>query len=914
MDTALNRNIHSHTPQLAAFDSRGLPVRQVSYWRREITELIPEALVTAQQHDSAGRLVAQRDPRFLAHTVGPNMATVFSLAGKEVSRSSVDSGWTLQMAGEAGLIRNHWDSRGSHWKHDYDPMQRLTATHEQTRGSAFRTIERLTYADNRAGFAAQNQCGQLIRFDDTAGTLHSEAYGLLGQRLVQRRHFLKTLQSPDWPLLPEARNELLEPGEGFQTRRDYSPSNDLVRQTDARSHRQSWHFDRAGQLQQVRLQLKDDVAEKVMLHSVGYSAQGQTESQTSGNGTTTHSQFDPANGRLQRLVTERVGRGQLQDLGYTHDAAGNVVELQDHAQPTHYFANQLVESTNHYVYDSLSRLISASGREVPGQNIRPELPELTLGPGDSSRLLNYTEHYEYDKGGNLTLLRHQSGHPGQAHRRPFKVADESNRALPWDEQLLPDFGKGFDLNGNLQALHPHGQLLRWSGQNQLQQITVISRKDNEDDAEYYVYDHQHLRVRKHQRCVASGMTHVRNVRYLPGLEIRTQDDGEHLEVITVQTERGQVRCLHWVTPPPDGIRQDQLRFCLNDHLGSSTLELDDQAEIISHEGYYPYGGTAWWAARSKVEADYKTVRYSGKERDASGLYDYGLRYYAPWLCRWINPDPFGSINGLNLYRFCGNNPVCRIDPDGRMWQPYDDETMDDFLRVEPDLRAAYSLEPIEAVDESMDYQTSPVSPDTNRSRSESSRSDSENSPGSPPAPTDDQNILLNIQDANPNLSDHFWNSRNLLQRTSFGGKVYRADLRSPEELKKEGFKPSEEFTAVDKMVSGDSLIVAETLEGAMFYAAQAGRPYYFYEIDASNVGGVSLLENLVLNSPRMLVHLNAGAGGSPSEQTGEANRMHEAHLNFDDLDRMDLDKKESRVFSMGQLVDEMIQMRLSMNR
>ncbi|EGH49324.1 insecticidal toxin protein, partial [Pseudomonas syringae pv. pisi str. 1704B] len=51
--------------------------------------------------------------------------------------------------------------------------------------------------------------------------------------------------------------------------------------------------------------------------------------------------------------------------------------------------------------------------------------------------------------------------------------------------------------------------------------------------------------------------------------------------------------------------------------------------------------TAWWAARSAVEAKYKTVRYSGKERDTSGLYYYGLRYYAPWLQRWINPDPAG---------------------------------------------------------------------------------------------------------------------------------------------------------------------------------------------------------------------------------------------------------------------------------
>ncbi|WP_277394708.1 RHS repeat-associated core domain-containing protein, partial [Pseudomonas viridiflava] len=55
---------------------------------------------------------------------------------------------------------------------------------------------------------------------------------------------------------------------------------------------------------------------------------------------------------------------------------------------------------------------------------------------------------------------------------------------------------------------------------------------------------------------------------------------------------------------------------------------------------------------------------SGKERDASGLYYYGLRYYAPWLQRWINPDPAGDVDGLNIYRMLRNNPTVEIDING----------------------------------------------------------------------------------------------------------------------------------------------------------------------------------------------------------------------------------------------------------
>ncbi|MNL09075.1 hypothetical protein D3C87_1298230 [compost metagenome] len=125
-----------------------------------------------------------------------------------------------------------------------------------------------------------------------------------------------------------------------------------------------------------------------------------------------------------------------------------------------------------------------------------------------------------------------------------------------------------------------------------------------------------------------------------------------------------MQVLHWVAKPPEDITNDQVRYSLNDHLQSSALELDEQAELISQEWYYPHGGTACFAARSTIEAKYKTVRYSGKERDATGLYYYGFRYYAPWLQRWINPDPAGYVDGANLYRMTTNNPINFWDGDG----------------------------------------------------------------------------------------------------------------------------------------------------------------------------------------------------------------------------------------------------------
>ena len=36
----------------------------------------------------------------------------------------------------------------------------------------------------------------------------------------------------------------------------------------------------------------------------------------------------------------------------------------------------------------------------------------------------------------------------------------------------------------------------------------------------------------------------------------------------------------------------------------------------------------------------------------------------PWLQRWLNPDPAGDVDGLNLYRMVRNNPVRWVDRDG----------------------------------------------------------------------------------------------------------------------------------------------------------------------------------------------------------------------------------------------------------
>jgi RHS repeat-associated protein len=54
-----------------------------------------------------------------------------------------------------------------------------------------------------------------------------------------------------------------------------------------------------------------------------------------------------------------------------------------------------------------------------------------------------------------------------------------------------------------------------------------------------------------------------------------------------------------------------------------------------------------------------------KEFDPLGLYNMRARYYAPYLMRFISPDPLGFGGGdTNLYRYVGNDPVDFTDPSG----------------------------------------------------------------------------------------------------------------------------------------------------------------------------------------------------------------------------------------------------------
>ena len=67
------------------------------------------------------------------------------------------------------------------------------------------------------------------------------------------------------------------------------------------------------------------------------------------------------------------------------------------------------------------------------------------------------------------------------------------------------------------------------------------------------------------------------------------------------------------------------------------------------------------------------IRYRGYFYDSDmGLYYLQSRYYDAGIGRFINADSLIStgqdINGFNMFAYCGNNPVNRVDPTGTSWE------------------------------------------------------------------------------------------------------------------------------------------------------------------------------------------------------------------------------------------------------
>ncbi|MGB3431453.1 RHS repeat-associated core domain-containing protein [Achromobacter sp.] len=677
MTTSLSSSLHAGTPTVRVVDNRGLMVRTLLYHRHPDTPTATEERITRQHYDAHGFLVSSIDPR-LQEAGKTNFTCLSDLVGTPLRTNSVDAGTAVTLSDIAGrpLLAVSATGVTRSWRYEANTLPgRLLSVMEQPAGEALRITERRIWAGNTPIEQALNLAGQCVRHYDPAGLSQLDSLALNGGPSSLTRQLLLDTATADWQGEDESAWTDLLAGEYFTTRHTADAQGRLLTSTDARGNGQRLTYDVAGQLKGSWLTLRDD-QEQVIVKALTYSAAGQKLREEHGNGVMTSYAYEPETQRLTAIKTERpsghaAGAKVLQDLRYDYDPVGNVLHISDDAEATRFWRNQKVGPENTYVYDSLYQLVSATGREMASSGQQgSHLPPATVPlPADNSTYTNYTRTYRYDTGGNLTQIRHSAPATGNNYTTAITVSDCSNRAVLNTLAEAPAAVDAlFDAGGHQYQLQP-GQPLAWTPRGELQQVTPVVREGQAPDTESYRYDADSQRLLKVSSQQTSGSTQTQRVLYLPGLELRTTSTGgratESLQVVTVgEAGRAQVRVLHYASGLPAGIGNNQVRYSYDNLIGSSGLEVDGSGNVISQEEYYPYGGTAVWAARSQVEAAHKTMRYSGKERDATGLYYYGYRYYQPWVGRWLSADPAGTVDELNLFKMVANNPATLIDNDG----------------------------------------------------------------------------------------------------------------------------------------------------------------------------------------------------------------------------------------------------------
>lgn len=437
------------------------------------------------------------------------------------------------------------------------------------------------------------------------------------------------------------------------------------------------------------------------IQEITYNAKGQKEQLKLRNGTTTTFTYDDQTSRLTNLRTVRTTPPTgLQNLHYTYDPVGNITHINDAAQEAVFRNNSVIRPEHHYVYDALYRLIEGTGREnpstpAPPKSIEGHWPHGPIPTPDEPR--NYTQRYVYDAVGNFLEMRHGS----TAGTRYYKPADDSNRLLrtwygdpDWNATTASDkTDYRYDYHGNMLNLNnvapppsdpedDWGRYLQWDWRDMIRGFDSIG-----GGIARYHYGIDKQRTRKYiTRNPTAGGTITEDRIYLGGYELyrRRNPQGVVVEEIeSLHLFEGEQRVLlvdDVITsskgtphPRPDGLTvkpQTLFRYQYSNHLGSASLELDEQAEIISYEEYHPYGTSAYRLMKSGIEAPAKRYRYTGMERDEeSGLGYHTARYYMPWLGRWASCDPIGISDGPNIFMYGSNSPITLVDKDGTQAMP-----------------------------------------------------------------------------------------------------------------------------------------------------------------------------------------------------------------------------------------------------
>jgi RHS repeat-associated protein len=647
------------------------------------------------------------------------MAYSYDMLANRIHQASMEAGERWMLNDVMGKAIRAWDARGHNYRTEYDALRRPTSLFVQgfdSVNSDPRTLtvsevrfQKTDYGEGQPNDQALNLRTRVFQARDTAGVVTSmghnpvtnqdEAYDFKGSLLRGSRQFLADHKAlADWSTAPALLPEV------FSSSTQYDAFNRPIAATTPDGSVVHPAYNEATFLETVSVNLRGAANATAFVTNIDYDAKGQRALIEYGNDTRTDYGYDPTTFRLVHLTTTRVGfpGGQqtVQDLSYVYDPAGNITHIQDDAdiQNAVFFRNQRVEPSNDYTYDAIYRLILARGREQLGlgSDAKPlpptassynDVPRVGLTPaqGDGNAVGLYTERYFYDHVGNFQQFIHKGpnlAEPGWTRTYAYneasllesgKVSNRLTRTVVSGNQPLNE-NYMHDMHGNMTAM-PQLQLMQWNFKDELlmTQRQTVNASDavgtlRQGERTYYVYDASGQRVRKVTES-AAGMKKKERF-YLGGFEAYREYDSTgavalERETLHVMDDKQRVALVETRIQGRDGSPEQLMRYQFGNHLGSASLELDYEAQVISYEEYCPYGNTSYQAGRSSVEVALKRYRYTGMERDEETGYSYHhRRYYSPWLGRWVSSDPGGLKDGANTYSYGLGRPITSYDQNG----------------------------------------------------------------------------------------------------------------------------------------------------------------------------------------------------------------------------------------------------------
>lgn len=630
-------------------------------------------------------------------------ASYSNLLGSTIYNRTDERGEQWMFADVIGRPVKVWDNDLREFRTTFDKLHRPVSSFVKE-GAAEYLFNHILYGDyvfDDADARNLNMKGRVYRMYDQAGSVTIEELDFKGNPLQIERRLAQDYKSRivDWSALGgitdlaaiEAAADALLEAESFLTVSEVDALNRAVKVKVPGGTVYQPVYNEANALDSLQVQLQGQGAFITFLEEQNYDAKGQRQYAKFGNSTVTEYTYDPKTYRLTNLLTrlkDSDGAAQaIQNLTYTFDPVGNITQIRDDAQQTHYFANSVVSPENKYEYDALYQLKKATGREHAGlggnaQRNHLDVPFIAQLPhvNDSNAVRNYVEQYEYDDCGNITRMQHIASNANWTRRYKYEYEDDAANAgnrlkatsAAGDAEGVYSAQYVHDIHGNMTSM-PHlsaPDSLIWNFLDQLREVDLGG-----GGTAYYVYGSGGSRIRK---VIEQQGGLIKERIYLGAVEIYRERlasaGGEpNLERYTIQIsdDTGRIAQVDVKTidennsDPANPLNANLIRYQYGNHLGSATIETDNAGNVISYEEYHPFGTSAYRVSKSGVDFSLKRYRFSGKEYDdETGFYYYGARYYAAWLGRWTSADPTGFADGLNVFRFCANNPIVFYDPNG----------------------------------------------------------------------------------------------------------------------------------------------------------------------------------------------------------------------------------------------------------